>query len=181
MITAAPPLVYLLPANTSLGSACEQNGQWPLQNGLMRHTLRPQSSKSTICIPPITNRRADTPPRRRWPPPPRPSLCRAAPRSVGPGPLAARRSSARENLDQQRPRNRPPLSLASKTVAGVSSDAEAGVWPATGILQLTWCSWGVCDSIRGWMTPMYADFRILFLLTVVGFTCESKMASARPA
>ena len=25
VITAAPPLVYLLPANTSLGSACEQN------------------------------------------------------------------------------------------------------------------------------------------------------------
>ena len=79
MITAAPPLVYLLPANTSLGSACEQNWHWPLQNGNKYHTLRPQSSKSTNCFPPITTPIAS--PRRRWPSPPRPPLCRA-PRSV---------------------------------------------------------------------------------------------------
>ena len=73
------------------------------------------------------------------------------------------------------------LSLASKTVAGVSSDAGAGAGPATGILQLTWCSWVVCDSIRARMTPMNADFMRKFLLTVVGFTCESKMASEERA
>ena len=73
------------------------------------------------------------------------------------------------------------LSLASKTVAGVSSDAEAGAGPATGILQLTWCSWDVCDSVQGWMTPINADFRRKLMLTVVGFTCESKMASEERA
>ena len=73
------------------------------------------------------------------------------------------------------------LSLASKTVAGVSSDAEAGAGPATGILQLTWCSWVVCDSVQGWMTPINADFRRKLMLTVVGFTCESKMASEERA